>query len=410
MPTPCTTSLSRRRPTLGVLCIALLAGCSSVGNDPSTSPSRPTPTPSLVARPAHPFVDPPAFVEPHQRTVLDDVESFVTPGVVYEGAAAQDYDMPVVSPTYYALWPPDDIHSANIYALDSHDLVATISVPSDGYRYLGKILLSGTDAYVVDSPDWDHLDTDPDSRISRLDLLTGASTELEPPAGQQWSFLPNMIAELDGMVVALTQTPNTHEPCLVRIDGMTPSPIQCWEGATSDRLSIMPGYVSQLVWPQEDNPDACTQRHLTSFDGHTREIGDRRHCRGYDGITLNGWDIWSSNDQGVISESTVYADGPDGEHLQLSRKSNKSGSMVACGKAAYWKASFAHQGEPADAIMRWAPGMENVEMVFQSDPGHVLRPPTCDEGIISFTTDDFTTSPISTRVLYLDARELDAAT
>ncbi|MDP9833318.1 hypothetical protein [Trueperella abortisuis] len=54
--------------------------------------------------------------------------------------------------------------------------------------------------------------------------------------------------------------------------------------------------------------------------------------------------------------------------------------------------------------------MENVEMVFQSDPGHVLRPPTCDEGIISFTTDDFTTSPISTRVLYLDARELDAAT
>lgn len=49
-------------------------------------------------------------------------------------------------------------------------------------------------------------------------------------------------------------------------------------------------------------------------------------------------------------------------------------------------------------------------MVFRSHPRLVLRAPTCDEGIISFTTDDSTTSPISTRVLHLDTRKLDAAT
>lgn len=44
--------------------------------------------------------------------------------------------MPVVSPTYYALWPSEDIHSANICALDN--------------------------------PDWDYLDTDPARWNSRL--------------------------------------------------------------------------------------------------------------------------------------------------------------------------------------------------------------------------------------------------
>lgn len=50
--------------------------------------------------------------------------------------------------------------------------------------------------------------------------------------------------------------------------------------------------------------------------------------------------------------------------------------------------------------------MEDVETVFRSHPRLVLRAPTCD----SFTADDSPSSPISTRVLYLDARELDAAT
>ncbi|QOQ39518.1 hypothetical protein [Trueperella pecoris] len=268
--------------------VLTLAACASGKTSGVPSASRSIPSlgdvPTVQA-----FTQAPPFVEPHTRTVIEDVEKLAHPILIYEGKAPAEYELPIVSSRYYALWDTNDVHRASIYERDTGNLVREVSIPNDARRYLGRILFTGTDAFVVDSPDLADRNTET-GKISRLDLLTGASTEVAPPAGLDWSYLPETIAEHDGTIVAMAQKPGTREPCLAKIEGTTASAITCWSGSLSDRLSIMPGHVSSLVWPSDD-PDLCTQLHLTSLEGKTREMGDRRHCRSYDGVTLHGWDV-----------------------------------------------------------------------------------------------------------------------
>ncbi|QOR45861.1 hypothetical protein INS88_01105 [Trueperella pecoris] len=396
---------ARKGRLMAACAVLTLAACASGKTSGVPSASRSIPSlgdvPTVQA-----FTQAPPFVEPHTRTVIEDVEKLAHPILIYEGKAPAEYELPIVSSRYYALWDTNDVHRASIYERDTGNLVREVSIPNDARRYLGRILFTGTDAFVVDSPDLADRNTET-GKISRLDLLTGASTEVAPPAGLDWSYLPETIAEHDGTIVAMAQKPGTREPCLAKIEGTTASAITCWSGSLSDRLSIMPGHVSSLVWPSDD-PDLCTQLHLTSLEGKTREMGDRRHCRSYDGVTLHGWDVWSSSDVGVISQSTVYADG-SGQHLQLSRKNNQSGSMAVCGEATYWKTGFHSQGKRTYALMRWVPGMENVEMIFRTEPEFLLSPPRCNEGILSFDVARHYDPEFGTRsrIYYLDTRELD---
>ncbi|QOQ39519.1 hypothetical protein [Trueperella pecoris] len=59
--------------------------------------------------------------------------------------------------------------------------------------------------------------------------------------------------------------------------------------------------------------------------------------------------------------------------------------------------------------MRWVPGMENVEMIFRTEPEFLLSPPRCNEGILSFDVARHYDPEFGTRsrIYYLDTRELD---
>ncbi|QOR47960.1 hypothetical protein INS90_01240 [Trueperella pecoris] len=167
--------------------VLTLAACASGTASDNPSASRSTPplgdVPTVQA-----FTQAPPFVEPHTRTVIEDVEKLAHPTLIYEGKAPTEYELPIVSSRYYALWDTNDVHRASIYERNTGNLVREVCIPDDARRFLGRILFTGTDAFVVDSPDLADRNTET-GKITRLDLLTGTSTEV-PPSGGPRLVLP----------------------------------------------------------------------------------------------------------------------------------------------------------------------------------------------------------------------------
>lgn len=346
-----------------------------------------------------------------ERTEVEEVERPVVPTVVYEGVPAE-FDYPSVGESFYALWDPADVHHVRIYDRDTGEVVAEPAIPPDTYRYIGRVFFDGEDAIVVDSPAWDGLKTEPPARISRLDLTTGQSADIAPPEGQEWSFLAGTVGEWDGTVIAMTQQPPDQSVCAARIRGTTAELIHCWPQYQSDRMSLMPGHVSILAWPAGAVDKPCIVRRVVGYDGGgERQIGDPQACDRYDGITMDGWDIWSNNNTGVISESTLYADGPNGEHHQLGDNTMGTGGLTACGNAVYWIATtISNQDGIKDRLLRWVPGSSAIEVLYRPPERYVLRGPTCNQGVIT-TAETTTDAPDvadgrKTRILYIDTAPL----
>lgn len=311
------------------------------------------------------------------RQRIPAVDARLERTILYDGAPTE-YDANVAGDRYGALWNPsnpgevavrDLVSGAEVYRYDA----------GGAPRYVGQVRFHGDTAALADVTAIDQEQDATSSRLVHVDLATGLETQVPPPEGTRWTMWPGQLIETDSGFAWTVRQLDESGDCVVAIDVRDDGTVEdrtlaCWPGQFSSFTAASTGGLSALLFPAGANVNDCRQRRYVNLDdGGDLLIGDDDTCRPYDGIVIDGWQLWSHvspSHPEQIPQSALIADGPDGKELAFGWI--VSGSLTYCGEHAYW---YVEESDPSDpngavhSLRRWAPGMPVAEILDADRPG-----------------------------------------
>lgn len=239
-------------------------------------------------------------------------------------------------------------------------------VVTDPERYAGGVVPAGAGVmYLAEVPSVDQIAiAGPAGRLVRLDVPAQSAEEVAPPEGMEWSPWPGNLVAGTGTVWVASDLDGSGD-CLV---GLDPSPqvLACFDEQFVAFVTPYPDGASVLTFPAGENIIDCRRRWHVPATGEPTSIGPADGCTRFDGVVLDGWQLWSAVDPGMpeaLYQASLLADGPKGEELSLGLM--RTGSMLVCGGYAYWQAATEGAGSSQYRTLRWRPGMREVERVFE---------------------------------------------
>lgn len=395
---------------------ALLAACAGP-EEPSlesaTTPEQIEPQPSPSAEPT---TDAPSDAsEPgwptYGRQVLETVEADVE-WVSRLVAGSAEYQANRFGEGVAAVWDTQDPYTVEITSTPegADSAVTWVYTVTTEDKYAGLVAFESPEvAYLAESPPMELIALDgPGSRLVRLDLLTQDAQEVPPPDGTTWSPWGAHIEGDSSGIYAIARS-EAQADCVVWIDGLDTEVIACLEGQQVTAMAVFPEGFSVRTFPWGGNVADCRQNwHLPPDGGDLVSIGPADACNVFDGVVLEGWQIWSELDPEVperLYQAGMLADGPDGE--QLSFGLMRTGSLTVCGGYAYWQTQAPPSAWSAYETLRWRPGMDHVERVYEDTVADVYTgPPRCVGETVNITevssladppTEEFLTLPAESR-------------
>lgn len=235
--------------------------------------------------------------------------------------------------SHLVTWQIDEPISVTISSRDGSTDPYHYHTQTDG-SYIGNvILLDEHTALVTETPPLEEVSTEVGAAtLFRVDLENGTSSLIPPPPGQEWGPWPADVMRGTSGVFALTKHRDRSASCVTSIDPAGASVLGCIPNRTFTMATVDPGGPSVLAFPTGENVGDCRERWHFSASGHSTErVGNPASCTLWDGVRLNGWEVWSEvdpTDSGMLGMAALYADGPDGERLALGY--TEAGSTMVC--------------------------------------------------------------------------------
>lgn len=263
--------------------------------------------------------------------------------------------------------------------------------------YIGPILFSGRDEIaVLMSPFSWAMSASSKSELYVVDQGSGELVEVEPPAGMTWSPWPEPFTVDGAGFWYAARNADTQRSCVVRIiDGLAEL------GACLDRTAIAVVSAAEdgavlLTYPTGYEAPQCRTQYLVKEDDLSQLVpfGSAEECAGFDGTTLDDWEIWGMTDPDdpeYYSKSALFADGPNGERLAFGQYVTET--LVQCHGYIYWQEFIFDRESSAYRTLRWAPGDETVTVAYEDAP--ILdywteTPPKCSGGVLTLNRWDAT--------------------
>ncbi|MDO5494294.1 MAG: hypothetical protein Q4G64_01105 [bacterium] len=383
----------RRVPAIMALAALAVAGCESA--EPSiphitptaidqgtTGESLQSQAPSPTPETHEPF---PGYNDAsgEGRVRLDRVERVVDAVEIYRGVVPE-WGYPIPGSTYISHIDPHDAGYVSVTRLFSDDVIFEYTVPDDS-RYVGTVVFIGDSAYINLVPDLSKIDSAEPTELLHINLTSGEVTPVAPPEGSIWNQWPDKLRGVDGQAVLMSNRDENWTQCVVAVPGGTSEAheVRCFEGERFAFSTVSTHGVSILGFPADEDIQSCRKRYFVPLDGsEPRLIGNDQSCRPYDGLSLDGWDIWLQIPEDYaefLAEGVLWANGPDGERFSLGPEMN--GSMTTCGEYVYWRyPSVSREHGAFDAIYRWRPGDSEIELVYRTPDTYRGYEITCSEG------------------------------
>lgn len=199
----------------------------------------------------------------------------------------------------------------------------------EGPRYVGAVRFADAVAAIIDVPAIDQMENSGPSRLLLADLTTGEVREVDPPEGTRWTYWPGPLVEIETGLAWLSILPDDSGECLVAIEGGESRIIRCLPGEFVASVDPSEGGVTALTFPAGENLNDCRRRVFVPIDGGEPVLlGDDDGCTPFDGVVLDGWQVWSQvnpADPFYLGLGSLLANGPNGEELALGHI--RSGSL-----------------------------------------------------------------------------------
>lgn len=309
----------------------------------------------------------------------------------------------------------DTIDPRTVEIRSSHEGSAEVNswsytvMSDDRYAEL-VVLVPPATAYLAEAPPLELVALGgPGSRLLRLDLEAHAVQEVLAPAGTSWSPWGAFVEASSSDVFAIARADGLGD-CVVRIDGVDAEVLACLEGQQVSFVNVSDDGMSVLTFPWGGSVGDCRQRWQVALDGGApTSIGPVASCNRFDGVVLEGWEVWSELDPEIPEQyykAGMLADGPEGQKLSFGLM--RTGSLEVCGDYIYWQIEGAGSGWSNYETLRWRPGMEHAERIYVDTKVDVYTgPPRCVDGdTVNITqvssldeppTEEFFTLPANTR-------------
>lgn len=239
------------------------------------------------------------------------------------------------------------------------------------------------------------MDSPPPVWAIRIDARTGAQVNLTKRLGDEVTGIGFSMA-LSGRDVVISspnfvaETP-LRSVCFRSIDVVTQEYRDL--GCAPEERHV--GFVNPVsdgfsfqTYPSGGYLSDCRHRYLVDLATavHT-EMADGRNCRVWDGVEVDGWQVWSSQtseDNAIVlmERSTIFARSPRGTVYTLGV--SQSSHMFVCGADVYFltlgesqkKATASKKlddrFDEATELRRWRPGSSSAETVYTVD-GYDMR-------------------------------------
>lgn len=231
----------------------------------------------------------------------------------------------------------------------------------------------------------------------RLALDTKGVDEVQAPTGMHWNpWSARLTTGPSGTYAVARSTPESRD-CLVRINDLDVEVVACLDQQQISFTKFSPDGMGVLTFPWGENIIDCRKLWNIPLDGgEPSQVGPEDECLRYDGVMLDGWEIWTQINPKMpeaLPLSALLADGPDGQKLTFGFAA--SGSLEVCGEYLYWQkpTHMERDAEGSHQTLRWKPGMEHTEIVWQDKEGDVegypyTGPPNCVDGIVNMVEED----------------------
>jgi hypothetical protein len=267
-------------------------------------------------------------------------------------------------------------------------------------RRINDAFLDGSHALVVAQ---DRRESRP-SVATVVDLQTGATSTIDgsstapTTSGGTWALGPEQAYYA---TVGGPGDPRAY--CLAAADLGTGDAHVVWcapkrSGFSNARVGAA-GALSLLTF--DDSRPSC--RTVVSMAGVTvdgpapQPYSGPTDCTGWEGVTLDDAEVWTEvPNENRIEQARAYASGPDGV---ADLGATTSGSLVACGEAAYFTRD-AGSGRPAQ-VLRWSVdgGLQVVYRAAKAEDGFIATPLRCGGDQLTITSlstagDEQVTAPL----------------
>lgn len=384
--------LRRRAASLVVVVACLISGCSPsspVSND--VSPSESGESPQALSEESWPTFG---------RQEMDSVDVDVERTLMLE-TALPDYSADVFGEGVSAVWVtdnPDAVEIKSDLGLGGESVSWNYTTQDDDLQTTKVEFASPTVAYVVESPPIEQMTLEgPGSRVMRLALDTKGVDEVQAPTGMHWNpWSARLTTGPSGTYAVARSTPESRD-CLVRINDLDVEVVECLDQQQISFTKFSPDGMGALTFPWGENIIDCRKLWNIPLDGgEPSQVGPEDECLRYDGVMLDGWEIWTQINPKMpeaLPLSALLADGPDGQKLTFGFAA--SGSLEVCGEYLYWQkpTHMERDAEGSHQTLRWKPGMEHTEIVWQDKEGDVegypyTGPPNCVDGIVNMVEED----------------------
>lgn len=374
------------------LVAALVAPCALAACWGQGAPSAAAPESTAPSASSSPSTEPHVPTEgtwpDYGREGIDVVEVDV-PWSVEFVQDPPEYDADLVGRSAHVLW--DRANPRTVRISTPREAAQSWEYTVEGSdRYVGAVVFSSPEtAYLAEVPSRDQIVIGgPAGVLLRLDLGDQSVHEVAPPEGTKWTAWPGQLVSGDSGTFWNARRADDSGDCVVAIDQGASRLLTCLEGQFASFAAVDSGGVSVLTFPAGQNSNDCRQRwHVPAEGGEAVGIGTEPGCTRFDGLILDGWQIWSEVSPSVpeaLYEAGLLADGPEGQELSLGMM--RTGSLVACGEYAYWQAALPVSNTVAYETLRWRPGGDHVERVFADETIDVytgaLR---CSGGVLNLT-------------------------